>query len=50
MTRDELLDALTVERYNGVWWATPTPDDSEIATARRRKALSDACESAEEVA
>lgn len=53
MTRDELLDALTVERYDNTWWTTPTAvvDDSDIATARRRRALAEACgETTEEVA
>lgn len=44
MNPDELLQQLTAERYDNRWWITPAPalDDSEIATARRRKALLDA--------
>lgn len=43
MTREELLAALTVERYDNRWWTTPRPelDDSDITTARRRKAMAE---------
>ena len=44
VTRDELLDALTAERYNGGGWVTrnadETPDD-EVTTARRRRLLAE---------
>ena len=44
MTRDELLEALTAERYNGGGWVTrnadETPDD-EVTTARRRRLLAE---------
>ena len=53
MTRDELLRALAVERQDQTWWTTkpampPEMDDSELATARRRRALMEACGDAEE--
>lgn len=42
MTRDELLEALAVERYTSPWWVTPptvrAPDD-DLTTARRRREL-----------
>lgn len=43
MTRDELLASLLAERYDNRWWTTNPPaiDDSEVATARRRRALAD---------
>ena len=48
MTRDELVAALTVERYAAnQWWTrkptphTPDPDD-DLTTARRRRQLADA--------
>lgn len=50
MTRQELVDALTVERFTPTWVAFPKPpaeggwDDSEITTARRRRELDDALE------
>lgn len=53
MTRDELLAALTAEQHNGLWWSTrkrqdeakrveaeaQALEDTEIAQARRRRAL-----------
>lgn len=49
MTREELLDELTVERYNGGGWKTPEPwarrpevvaiQDDEVTIARRRREL-----------
>ena len=41
---DDLLRALTAERYNGFWWPTrrEVPDDSELTCARRRKVLAEA--------
>jgi hypothetical protein len=37
--RDELLDALSVERQTSPWWTTPPAeiDDSETTCARRRR-------------
>lgn len=38
MTRDELLEALLVERYTNPWWTadtTPTPADERAAHERR---------------
>ena len=47
--RDELLDALTAERYDNRWWVTrnadETPDD-EVTTARRRRLLAEDFEGA----
>lgn len=41
-TRDELLAALSVERYTNPWWVTPpteqAPDD-ELTCARRRRQM-----------
>lgn len=44
MTRDELLRALTVERYTNPWWKTPATeaDDSELARGMRRRELVEA--------
>lgn len=42
MTRDELLDALMVERYTSPWWVTPPPaqaPDDDLTTARRRREM-----------
>jgi len=42
MTRDELLTALMVERYDNRWWTTRATDlqpDDEFTTARRRRDL-----------
>lgn len=39
MTKDELLAALQVERYDNRWWRTPDPppvEDDEVTCARRR--------------
>ena len=44
VTRDELLDALTAERYDNRWWVTRTADetpDDEVTTARRRRLLAE---------
>lgn len=43
MTRDELLEALTVERFGCSTWGRrkPAPDDSPEAGARRRQELVD---------
>lgn len=41
-TREELLAALTVERYDNRWWVTPPAQadaDDDLATARRRRAM-----------
>lgn len=42
MTRDELLAALTVERYDNRWWTTAAaaraPDD-DLTCARRRREM-----------
>lgn len=42
MTRTELLEALSVERYDNRWWVTPAtvqaPDD-DLTTARRRREM-----------
>jgi hypothetical protein len=42
MTRDELLEALAVERMTNPWWTTPAtqpqPDD-DLTTARRRREM-----------
>jgi hypothetical protein len=42
MTRDELLAALTAERFNNRWWKTPEvepePDDPERCRWRRELA------------
>jgi hypothetical protein len=59
--RDELLAALTAERYDGRWWKTaarvevsadPVPTESivhddELTTARRRRLLVEAHEALE---
>lgn len=39
MTREELLEALLVERQTSPWWTTPPAeiDDSETTCARRRR-------------
>jgi len=46
--RDDLLAALTAERYDNRWWSTDTararraePVDDELTTARRRRLLAD---------
>ncbi len=55
MTRDELLAALLVERYDNRWWTTPPHDpgsvgaltghsdqsDDDLTIARRRRELAD---------
>ena len=45
MTRDELLDALLVERYTSPWWVTPpttqAPDDDLTCARRRREMATD---------
>jgi len=43
MTKEELLKALLAERYDNRWWTTKPPaiDDSDVATARRRRAMAD---------
>lgn len=45
MTRDELLDALLVERYTSPWWVTPptieAPDDDLTCARRRREMAAD---------
>jgi hypothetical protein len=45
MTRDELLDALMVERYTSPWWVTPptiqAPDDDLTCARRRREMAAD---------
>lgn len=44
MTKDELMQALLVERYTSPWWETKADeyDDSELTCARRRRVLDDA--------
>lgn len=42
MTRDELLEALAVERQTNPWWTTkpePPPTDDDLAIARRRREM-----------
>lgn len=42
MTRDELLAALTVERYDNRWWTTretAAPVDDDLIRARRRREM-----------
>jgi hypothetical protein len=41
MTKDELLRALLVERYDQTWWATPEPviTDDDLTCARRRREM-----------
>lgn len=44
MTHDELMQALTAERYTNPWWTTkpkPTPvaQDDDLTCARRRREL-----------
>lgn len=42
MTRDELVEALLVERYDNRWWVTPDPElapDDDLTTARRRREM-----------
>ena len=46
MNRAQLLAAVTAERLDHRWFATPAPEpvafhDDELATARRRRALAD---------
>lgn len=44
MTRDELLEALLVERYTSPWWTTPAPTpapDDDLTCARRRREMAD---------
>lgn len=49
-TREELLEALLVERYDNRWWKTPdgtAPDymtDNELNGARRRREIAEAME------
>ena len=57
MTRDELLQALLVERYDQTWWPTPIREvgsvaalrdesptfaDNDLEVARRRRELAEA--------
>lgn len=45
MTKDELMEALLVERYTSPWWTKkpePRYDNSEFTCARRRRLLDDA--------
>lgn len=44
MTRDELLEALLIERYNGGGWATPPRDPAEDNAAAARRVLLDEVE------
>lgn len=39
MTKEELLQALLVERYTSPWWVTPTPElvEDDDVTIRRRQ-------------
>lgn len=42
MTRDELIEALLVERYTSPWWTTTQPapqPDNDLNCARRRRDL-----------
>lgn len=41
MTRDELLQALLVERYDNRWWKTAEPvvTDDDLTCARRRREM-----------
>lgn len=41
VTRDELLDALLVERYTNPWWITPETEvhDDDLTCARRRREM-----------
>lgn len=42
MTRDELVAALTVERYDNRWWKTPesvVSTDDDLTCARRRREM-----------
>lgn len=42
MTRDELIEALLVERYDNRWWKTPEPtqsSDDDLTIARRRREM-----------
>jgi hypothetical protein len=43
MTRDELLAALTAERYDNRWWKTTPaqPPDDDVTCARRRREMAD---------
>lgn len=44
-TKKALLEALTAEQHNGIWWVTPTdPEkrDDELTQARRRRELAQA--------
>lgn len=48
MNKDELLAALTAERYDNRWWSDETRraesevcDDSDVATARRRRQMAE---------
>lgn len=55
MTRDELLASLALERMTNPWWVTkpadrPELDDSDLATAKRRRVLIEACGDDEQVA
>lgn len=54
MTRDELLEALLLERQTSPWWSRGSPpapewDDSEMTCARRRRELVGATYDDEEV-
>lgn len=52
MTRDELLEALLLERYDQTWWKTPEPwtrrgepvaaKDDDLTFARRKRQLLEA--------
>lgn len=42
MTRDELLEALAVERMTNPWWTVPPPErapDDDLTCARRRREM-----------
>lgn len=45
MTRDELLEALLIERQTNPWWTTPptelAPDDDLTCARRRREMVAD---------
>jgi hypothetical protein len=42
--RQAAVDALTSERFSGLWWVTPRPEfvDSKLTQGIRRRALSEA--------
>ena len=49
--RRAAVDALTNERFSGLWWVTPKPElvDSKLMQGIRRRALSEALEGTDDI-